>query len=89
MLDKVMLLKIKCREELIQRLLHHLIHLEDKIELTVDKDQQLQTKHKCSLIEVQQMLDSQDREVLMLMVKCLQFLIKGQCSHRIRCLQSL
>ena len=67
LLDKVMLLKIKCREELIQLLLHHLIHLEENKELTVDKDQQLLTKHKCLLIEVQQLqiLDSQDKEVLM------------------------
>ena len=76
--------KTKCREELIQQLLHQLILSEENREWIVAKDLQLQIKHKSSLTEDLKTKDSQDKEVLMLITKCLQSAIKDPCNHKMR-----
>lgn len=80
--------KTKCKEGLIRLLLHLMIHLEGSRESTVDRDQQRQTKHKCSLIEDHLATrDSQDKEVPTSITRCLKSTTKDLCNHKMRYLQ--
>ena len=70
--------KTKCKELLL------LILSEENKELTVDRDQLHQIKHKCLQIEDHLAIkDSQDKEVPMLITRCLKSMIKEQCNHKI------
>lgn len=80
--------KPKCKEGLIQLLLHLMIHLEESRESIVDRDQQLQIKHKCLLIEDHLATrDSQDKEVPTSITRCLKSMTKDQCNHKMQYLQ--
>lgn len=84
--------KNRCKEELIQQLLLHLILLEENKELIVGRDRQHQINlklRKCSLTEVLKHKDSQDKEALMLTTKCQLSVIRDRCSHKMLYLQSL
>lgn len=80
--------KTKCKEESIQQLLHQMILLGENKEWIVDKDPPHQTKHKSLLIEDLKIKDSHGKEVQMLIIKCLQLVIRDLCNHKMRYLQS-